>query len=257
MKLLILDSGHAEKVAGKRNEKQNFFEWKFNDEMQYKIKKRAEEHGITVYLTNPNPKGIDEIGLAKRATLANNYWTKNNKPKAIFISLHGNAVDNASVRGTETYHAKNASTTSKNFAKTLNDEIVKTMKSLDKNAKDRGVKSENFTVIYKASMPSVLVEYGFYSNLDDLKILKNNQDDLTEATIKAICTYFGVQYKAKKVTTTTSNTNTSVNTSTKTEIWHRVVCGSFKSEEAAKARIKELEAKGFSGNFIIEFEKQV
>ena len=100
MKLLILDAGHAEKVAGKRNEKENFFEWKFNDSMQYKIKKRAEDHRITVYLTNPNPKGIDEIGLSKRATLANNYWTKNNKPKAIFISLHGNAVDNASVRGT-------------------------------------------------------------------------------------------------------------------------------------------------------------
>ena len=39
MNLLILDAGHAEKVAGKRNEKENFFEWKFNDNMQYKIKK--------------------------------------------------------------------------------------------------------------------------------------------------------------------------------------------------------------------------
>ena len=154
MNLLILDAGHSFSTAGKRNEKENFYEWEFNNDMQYKIKARCEEHNIKVFLTNPNPKGIDEIGLAKRATLANNYWTKNNKPKAIFISLHGNAVDNASVRGTETYHAKNASTTSKNFAKTLNDEIVKTMKSLDENAKDRGVKSENFTVIYKASMPA-------------------------------------------------------------------------------------------------------
>ena len=251
MKLLILDSGHAEKVAGKRNEKQNFFEWKFNDEMQYKIKKRAEEHGITVYLTNPNPKEIDEIGLSKRATLANNYWTKNNKPKAIFISLHGNAVDNASVRGTETYHAKNASTTSKNFAKTLNDEIVKTMKSLDKNAKDRGVKSENFTVIYKTSMPSVLVEYGFYSNLDDLKILKNNQDDLTEATIKAICNYFNVTYKKPGLVATKPTENN------KTETWYRAVCGSFKNKEAAEDRIKELSSKGFEGCFIVAFEKQV
>ena len=249
MKLLILDSGHAEKVAGKRNEKQNFFEWKFNDEMQYKIKKRAEEHGITVYLTNPNPKGIDEIGLSKRATLANNYWTKNNKPKAIFISLHGNAVDNASVRGTETYHAKNASTTSKNFAKTLNDEVVKVMKSLDKNAKDRGVKSENFTVIYKASMPSVLVEYAFYSNLADLKILKNNEDELVEATVKAICKYFNISYKSPIVVKPVENT--------KTEIWYRAVCGSFKTKAAAEARIKELSSKGFDGCFITTFEKKI
>ena len=241
MKLLILDSGHAEKVAGKRNEKQNFFEWKFNDEMQYKIKKRAEEHGITVYLTNPNPKGIDEIGLSKRATLANNYWTKNNKPKAIFISLHGNAVDNASVRGTETYHAKNASTTSKNFAKTLNDEVVKTIKKLDSNAKDRGVKSENFTVIYKASMPSVLVEYAFYSNLEDLKILKNNKDELVEATVRAICQYFGIEYK-EKVTNASKNENDT--------LW-AVCVGAYKDKNKANSIVEELKKKGYASTYLI------
>ena len=241
MNLLILDAGHAEKVAGKRNEKQNFFEWKFNDEMQYKIKKRAEEHGITVYLTNPNPKGIDEIGLSKRATLANNYWTKNNKPKAIFISLHGNAVDNASVRGTETYHAKNASTTSKNFAKTLNDEVVKTIKKLDSNAKDRGVKSENFTVIYKAAMPSILIEYAFYSNLEDLKILKNNKDELVEATVKAICQYFGIEYK-EKVTNASKNENDT--------LW-AVCVGAYKDKNKANNLVEELKKKGYTSSYLI------
>lgn len=248
MNLLILDSGHAEKVAGKNNAKENFYEWKFNDSMQYKIKKRAEDHGITVYLTNPNPKGIDEMGLSKRSTLANNYWVSKNKPKAIFISLHANAYSSESARGTETYHANNASSTSKTFAKTLNDEVVKTMQSLDKNAKNRGVKSQDFTVIQKASMPSVLVEYGFYSNPDDLKILKNNQDDLTEATVKAICKYFDITYKAPTVTKVESG---------KTETWYRAICGSFKTKEAAEARIKELSAKGFDGCFIAAFEKQI
>ena len=46
-------------------------------------------------------------------------------------------------------------------------------------------------------MPSVLVEYAFYSNLDDLKILKNNRSELVEANVKAICQYFGVEYKEK------------------------------------------------------------
>lgn len=251
MNLLILDSGHAEKVAGKRNEKENFYEWKFNNSMQYKIKKRAEDHGITVYLTNPKPEGIDEIGLTKRATLANNYWTSKNKPKSIFISLHANAFSNTTARGIETFHANNASATSRAFAKTLNDEVVKTMQSLDKNSKNRGVKSQDFTVIYKTSMPSVLVEYGFYTNLDDLKILKNNQDDLTEATIKAICNYFNVTYKKPGLVVTKPTENN------KTETWYRAVCGSFKNKEAAEDRIKELSSKGFEGCFIVAFEKQV
>ena len=172
MNLLILDSGHAKNTAGKNNAKENFYEWEFNNDMQYKIKSRCEELGIKVFLTNPSPSTVSDISLSTRASLANDYWLRNSKPKSVFISIHANAFSNSSARGTETYTAKNASTTSKNFAKVLNNEIVKTMKELDVNAKDRGVKSENFTVIYKASMPSVLCEYAFYSNLDDLKILK-------------------------------------------------------------------------------------
>ena len=152
MKLVILDAGHNEYVSGKCNG--NFKEWDFNNKMQNKIKTRLEYHGIKVYLTNPNPEKKDEIGLTKRTTLANNYWKNSGKPKSIFISLHGNAYSNPSVRGTETFHATNASSTSKTFAKTLNDEVYATMKSLDSNAKNRGVKSEDFTVIYKASMPA-------------------------------------------------------------------------------------------------------
>ena len=237
MSLIILDAGHCEYVAGKRNEKENFYEWEFNNDMQYKIKKRAEEHGITVYLTNPNPAKKDEIGLAKRANLANDYWIKNSKPNAMFISLHGNAFSNQSARGTETYVSLNASTKSKNFAKLVNDEIVSTMKSLDKNAKDRGVKSENFTVIYKANMPSVLIEYGFYSNIDDLKILKNNRDELVEATIRAICKYFGVEYKPVQ------------KTSTGTQLY--AVCVGAYNKANADIMLKELKDKGYSSAYLI------
>ena len=73
------------------------------------------------------------MSLSTRASLSNDYWLRNSKPKSIFISLHANAFSNASARGTETYVAKNASTTSKNFAKVLNNEIVKTIKKLASN----------------------------------------------------------------------------------------------------------------------------
>ena len=157
MNLLILDAGHSFDTKGKNNEKENFYEWQFNNDMQYKIKSRCEDLGIKVFLTNPNPATVSDIALGVRAKSANDYWIKNNKPKSIFISLHANAFSNAAARGTETYAAKNASATSKNFAKVLNNEIVKTMKELDSNAKDRGVKCKDWTVIQKASMPSVLL----------------------------------------------------------------------------------------------------
>ena len=199
-KLVILDSGHNEYVGGKEAPDKSMREWEFNNDMQYKIKKHLEYLGFEVYLTNPQPQGKGEIGLSKRASLANSYWTSKNKPNAIFISLHANAYGVwTSANGCETFHAKNASSKSKNFAKIVNDEIHATLKSLKGTSVNRGVKSENFTVIYKTSMPSVLIEYAFYTNREDLKVLKNNRQELADATVRAICKYFGVEYKKQSV----------------------------------------------------------
>ena len=239
MNLLILDAGHSFDTKGKCNAKENFYEWEFNNDMQYKIKSRCEELGIKVFLTNPNPNKVSDISLTTRASLANDYWIKNNKPKSIFISIHANAFSNDAARGTETYAAKNASTISKDFAKVLNNNIVKAMKELDVNAKDRGVKTENFTVIYKASMPSVLCEYGFYSNLDDLKILKNNKDELVEATVKAICSYFNIEYKEKTIK---KENNSSL---------YAVCVGAYKDKNKANAIVEELKKKGYTSTYLI------
>ena len=240
MNLLILDAGHSFDTKGKNNAKENFYEWEFNNDMQYKIKSRCEDLGIKVFLTNPNPNKVSDIPLSTRANLANDYWIKNNKCKSIFISIHANAFSNSNTRGTETYHASNASTTSKNFAKVLNDNIVKTMKELDPASENRGVKTENFTVIYKASMPSVLCEYAFYSNLDDLKILKNNRSELVEATVKAICSYFNIEYKEKvKVNENKSNG------------LYAVCVGAFSDKLLANARVEELKSKGYTDTYLI------
>lgn len=239
MNLLILDAGHSFDTKGKNNAKENFYEWEFNNDMQYKIKSRCEDLGIKVFLTNPNPATVSDIPLTTRANLANDYWIKNNKCKSMFISLHANAFSNAAARGTETYVAKNASTISKDFAKVLNNNIVKAMKEIDPAAKDRGVKTENFTVIYKALMPSVLIEYGFYSNLEDLKILKNNQAELVEATVKAICSYFNIEYKEK------------VNEAKFDGNLYAVCVGAYKDRNKASAIVEELKKKGYTSTYLI------
>ena len=48
-------------------------------------------------------------------------------------------------------------------------------------------------------MPSILIEYAFYTNKKDLAILKNKRDNLCEATVKALCECFGITYKAPTV----------------------------------------------------------
>ena len=109
--LLILDSGHAKNTAGKKAFDNSFYEWDFNNKMQYALKERAEAHGITVKLTNPNPSTVSDISLTTRSNTANNFYKNANKPNSIMISLHANAYgsDFNSARGVEVYHASNGS----------------------------------------------------------------------------------------------------------------------------------------------------
>ena len=243
--LLILDSGHSHDTKGKKAFDNSFYEWDFNNKMQYLLKTRAEAHGITVKLTNPNPGTVSDISLTTRATTANNFYKNLGKPNTIMISLHANAYgsDWNTARGVEVYHASNASTNSKNVAKYLCDSIYNDVKNIDSNFKNRGVKCQDFTVIYKTVSPTCLVEYGFYSNKDDLKILKNNQSELVEATLKGICKYFNIKYQEPKKEVSKSDTNNT---------YYRVVVGSYKSKDLAIKRQTELKNKNID-SFLVAY----
>ena len=202
--LIILDSGHNEYVGGKRSPDGSLLEWEFNNDMQYRIKTRLEQLGFQVYLTNPNPGTVKDIALSTRASLANTQWSKKGKPNALFVSLHANAYGTwTTANGVEVFHAKNASARSKNCASVMCKHIHEALKKVRPGSVNRGVKSENFTVIYKAAMPSILIEYAFYTNREDLKVLKNNRTELCEATVKALCELFNITYKKTGSTNTT------------------------------------------------------
>lgn len=57
---------------------------------------------------------------------------------------------------------------------------------------NRGVKQAKFWVLYKVSMPSILIEMGFLSNKNDEKYLSNDQNraDVAEAIFKAFVAYY-------------------------------------------------------------------
>ena len=87
-----------------------------------------------------------------------------------------------------------------------------------------------------------LVEYAFYSNLDDLKILKNNKYELVEATVKAVCSYFGVTYK-EKVKAVESNFNGNN--------LYAVCVGAYKDKNKANSIVEELKKKGYTSTYLI------
>ena len=194
------------------------------------------------------------MALSTRANVANNKWKELGKPSdAIFVSLHGNASTGAwaNARGVEVYHANNASEKSKKLALLLTNQIYKDIYAIDKGFKNRGRKSANFTVIYKANMPSVLIEHGFYDNKQDLALMQDKRNVFVEADCKAICEYFGIAYKSSTVKPVQPSPQPQ---STVKTTYYRVVTGSFLNRATAESERDKLKKIGYDA-FLVAFEK--
>ncbi|MCL2086871.1 MAG: N-acetylmuramoyl-L-alanine amidase [Oscillospiraceae bacterium] len=136
---------------------------------------------------------------AVRLTTESNFILTKLRPAAarqyncdLFISIHSNKVGgDDSVRGTEVYYYTP-------FSQPLAREISASISSYftnnvykDKANKNRGAKYTYFNVTLQHDFPSVLVETGFVSNMEDAMAMANSrhQDGIVEAIIKGIQNY--------------------------------------------------------------------
>ena len=212
--IICLDPGHAISTPGKRSPYSackvepalDFYEYKFNREIVDMLAKKLSEHGIEVFITtDKNRDGDIDVSLTTRATRAWNKIKASGK-KGIFISIHANANGKGSAwdkaKGWSTYTTKGQNI-SDQLADYFYDEAEKLFdgKKLkirtDKSDNDRDWE-ENFTVIFKMeqfstkngkpTVPSVLTENFFYSNVDDCKYLCSNKgkEDIVKLHFQAI-----------------------------------------------------------------------
>ena len=206
--IVCLDPGHAVSTPGKRSPYSackvepclDFYEYKFNREIVDMLAKKLSEQGIEVFITtDKNRDGDIDVSLTTRATRAWNAIKTSGK-KGIFISIHANANGKGSAwdkaKGWSTYTTKGQNI-SDQLADYFYDEAEKIFdgKKLkirtDKSDNDRDWE-ENFTVIFKMehfstkngkpTVPSVLTENFFYSNVDDCKYLCSDKGK--EAIVK-------------------------------------------------------------------------
>jgi len=214
---IIIDPGHGGKdpgAVGKNGTYEKTITLKIAKYLQELLET---ENDIKVTLTRNNDSFV---ALNERTRIAN---ASNGK---LFVSIHCNANKNRSVSGFETFFLKPARTESalevaalensvikyeadKESYKELTDHdyivlsmmqanFVKESESWGSNLqkeiaefseyKSRGVDQAGFYVLIGASMPAVLVETGFISNLKEEKSLKNSkyQKQLAKAIYNSI-----------------------------------------------------------------------
>lgn len=118
----------------------------------------------SVFLTRANDSNL---GLSDRAKFARD------KNANIFLSLHFNGFDDATVDGTEVWVAKKANQKSRDLAQTLLSKVVGAT-----HLKDRGVREGDLGVIlperHAASTSACLVEISFLSNPAQAKQLESD-----------------------------------------------------------------------------------
>ncbi len=192
-KVIMLDPGHGGNdpgaigtaIVGNRN----VYEETINIAIANKVKAKLEAMGAKVIMTrNSSSKTLD---LDSRAALC-----RANNPD-VFIAIHCDASStSSSASGTTAYYYKGYSYPLANY---LSDSIVYAYKneiyannSAMASKVDKGTKFKGFRVTRVEECPSVLIEYGFVTNVTECNALVSdkNQNALAQATVNGLVNYF-------------------------------------------------------------------
>lgn len=190
--LVCIDAGHAKSTAGKRSFDGSLREYEFNRAVAKLLKYHLERHGVkTIYSC--------DIETDKDISLSERCRTANDATADIFISIHANAYGTTwnSANGWEIFHHK-GSTNGKRLAEAIHNANLPYKGVVSYiGIRDRGIKTDNFTVLTKTLMPAVLIEHGFYTNKDECELLKSDyfRKKCAIADAKGILNYLGVAWK--------------------------------------------------------------
>lgn len=214
----LLDYGHGGNDPGAIGI-DNLKEKDIVREIGKRVKYHLERHQQTVLESRSND---ETVSLTERSNKAN----RNNVD--LCISIHCNAFSDSSAQGVEIFYFQ-GSTRGQQLAKSILNEITKA-KLYTKN---RGLKTNNLHMTRETSMPSVLIELGFITNVTDKNLIINNKENFAIAITKGILSYYGITYKAETTQTPT------------TDKLYRVQVGAFSVKANAEKLANELKQKGY------------
>lgn len=262
---VICDDGHGMETAGKRTPplktdlkfrgkvyKQNSFirENEFNENIMELFIEGCKRCGLQTVLTAPND---NDVPLNDRVKVANASGGD------LLVSFHANALAGqwqTKAYGLVVIKHVNCSNKTNQLANYVYDYLKSGVDWYSNGGIKYGVRNDTdisgytLAILRGTKMPAILVEYGFMDNWEDVKRMCTDKfaKDCAENTLKGVCKYLGVAYKAP----TTNSSNTTPNTSQNGI--YRLVCGSFSSRENAIKEQERLKTKGVN-TFLLYSDK--
>lgn len=173
--IVVIDAGHGGDDPGKVGVNKAL-EKDINLKIAEKVKTHLEENGIKVVMTREEDVMEDTKleDMKKRVDLINK-----TKP-AITVSIHQNSYSDSSIKGAQVFYYTD-SETSKEAATLMQEELRK----ID-SENTRQIKGNNeFYMLKKTEVPTIIVECGFLSNAEEAEKLVS--DEYQEEMALAIC----------------------------------------------------------------------
>lgn len=230
---VMICAGHGPNTPGKRSP-DGMKEFEFNSRVADVMKAELEKYeGVTVYFAHePNR----DVPLKERTDKANKLGVD------VYVSIHANANTGkmGDWGGIDTFIYK----TSPKEAKALADVIQRNLISAT-GLRNRGVKATDFHVLRETHMTAVLIEHGFMDSTTDLPKLKTDayRKLCGETNAKSLAEFYGLKRKPEP------------KPAVKSDVFYRVVTGSFNDRKNAEDRVAELKKAGFD-SFLMAYKKE-
>ena len=178
--LVCLDPGHHLKSVN-RSPDGTYYEWEFAQD----VADRAERMIARI-------PGLDCIKTKEKDTYPTSLQGRVETAQGsdLFLSIHSNAFGSGwtSPRGVGYYVYPGRNYRLAQKARMIGQYILP--------FNDRGIRERNFYVLRETTMPSLLYEFGFHTNRDDVELLKldSTRQACAEVVVRTACMFLGIEY---------------------------------------------------------------
>ena len=173
---IVVDAGHGAPDGGAVSS-DGVVEAGLNLEIAEKLRDALEDEGFLVIMTREDENNIADtdkqksLREMKSSDLNNRVNIANNSGADIMISIHMNKFEGGSSWGWQTFYSKN-SDEGKRLATLVQSSI---QKNIDRVNKRVALSIEGIKIVDKTNIPVIIVECGFLSNTEDLRLLQTEE----------------------------------------------------------------------------------
>jgi len=193
-KSVIIDAGHGGEDGGAVSKINGILEKDVNLSVALTVSDLLKAMGIDVILTRDDDTLLYDAntkGTKKSQDLKNRLMFTVNNPNSVFVSIHMNTFPREKYSGLQVFYSPN-NDSSKKLADMLQSNTAFYIQNENKRETKRA--NSSIYILWRTTIPAVLVECGFLSNPKEAELLSTDayRKKLAAVISSSVCTYLAL-----------------------------------------------------------------